>query len=101
MSNYLQDEEKRELLGGLIDGSHSFSEVEKESNDLKSTRAFKDALVKEVGCTWEVAAKKVPQYTGDLASIQRQYKVVRGKLLPSDFKVIYVFPKCPECEYYM
>ena len=89
MNNDLQDEEKRRLLGGLIDGSLSFSEVEKESNDLKSTRAYKDAFVKEVGCTWDVVAKKVPQYTGDLTSIQRQYKVVRGKIVPPNFKVIF------------
>ena len=61
--------------------------MENESNDFKSTQALKDAFVKEVGCSWELVAKEIPQYT-DITSLKKKYKVTRGKALPPDFKVL-------------
>lgn len=61
--------------------------MENESNDFKSTQALKDAFVKEVGCSWELAAEEIPQYT-DITTLKKKYKVTQGKALPPDFKVL-------------
>lgn len=85
-----QEEQKVNLLDGLLHGSLSFSEVENESHESKSVETLKEAFVKQVGCTWAEAVREVPQYAD--VGARKKYKVTKGKTLPEEFKVKY--PLC-------
>jgi hypothetical protein len=54
---------KIHLLDGLLDGSLSFSDVERESPASKSIDTLKDAFSKQARCTW--AVKEVPEYANE------------------------------------
>ena len=73
------------MLDGLLDGSLSFSDVERESLASKSIDTLKDAFSKQTGCTWEEAVKEVPQYANE--KVLKKYKVTKGKAPPQEFKV--------------
>lgn len=64
----------------------TFREVEKKSMEIKSMQVAKDVLLQKVECeTWEEAAESLPHYCNEQAL--SQFRVVKGKALPDDFKV--------------
>ena len=73
------------MLDGLLDGSLSFNDVERESLASKSLDTLKDAFSKQAGCTWEEAMKEVPEYANE--KMLQKYKVTKGKAPPQEFKV--------------
>ena len=81
----MQDEQKIYLLNSLISGCLSFTEVEKESAEIKSLENLKESFHKQAGCTWEDAVKNAPEHA-DLKVLKR-FKVVKGKVPPQEFKV--------------
>ena len=78
-----------QLLDGLLSKEMTFREVEK-SLEIKSMHLAKDVLLQKVECeTWEEAAEALPQYCNEQA--MSQFKVVKGKALPDDFRVSVTF----------
>ena len=81
-----KDEQKEELLEGLLDCSISFNEAEKESERLKMLSASKEAFIKEVELgTWAEAQIQIPQFAK--LDLLQKFKVLKGKPLPKSFKV--------------
>ena len=82
----LQDEQREEILDELLDGSISFSEAEKRSDQCKVLAAAKEAFVKEFELTsWTNAQAKFPKFARD--DLLKKFKVVKGKPLPKAFEV--------------
>ena len=58
--------------------------------EIKGMQVAKDVLLQKVECeTWEEAADSLPHYCNDRAL--SQFRVVKGKALPDDFKVSVTF----------
>lgn len=84
-----QDQDKEELLDGLIARNLSFSEAEKSIEELKALGATKEVFLKETGFgSWPEAQAKVPMYASD--SELKKFKVQKGKALPKPFSVSYM-----------
>lgn len=84
-STVMQDEKKEEILDKLIGGEISFKQAQNTCEELKTSSAAKNMLMKEVELdTWEEMETELPHYASiDLS----KYKVQKGKPVPKKFKV--------------
>lgn len=89
--HFLQkNEEKEELLDGLLSGTLSFSEAEKASEELKTLNTIKEAFLKEVQLkSWTEAEAVIPKF----ARIDelKKVKVQKGKALSKSFMVSFPY----------
>ena len=64
----------------------TFGEVEKMSQKIKSLHIAKHVFLQKVKCnTWDKAVAALPYYSKE--QTLSQFKLVRGKPLPENFKV--------------
>lgn len=82
----LQDNDKEQLLDGLLKGSISFDEAEKRSLRLKALSTAKTALLEGVAIeTWERAKKVIPNFAKE--DVLSKFQLQKGKPIPRSFKV--------------
>jgi len=73
-------------LDGLLNHTLAFGEVEKMSQEMKSLHIAKHVFLQKVECdTWDEAVAALPDYSKE--QTLSQFKLVRGKPLPENFKV--------------
>lgn len=82
----LQDEEKEELLDGLLAGTLAFSEAETASEELKAFTTTRDVFLKEMQLeTWAEAESAFPDT--DVMAELKKIRVQKGKSPPKSFNV--------------
>ena len=87
------------MLDCLLEGSHSFSEVEHECHKMKTLQTTTDAFLKKLGCTWEEAVKAIPEYADQMVLSKYSRTSDSG---PSEKGTLYVRPlykgHCPRSQ---